>query len=314
MSGWYLKALAALTLSVLLTGCSLAPAKGALNGLGLHPRAVELTDVPFYPQEEFHCGPASLATVLEVAGASASPDELASEIFVPGRQGSLQVEIVAAARRHGVIAYPIAKRVDALYREVIAGRPVLVLQDLALAGSPVWHYAVVVGFDRNTNEVILRSGTERRLVMSRRAFELSWRRGNQWALVMLRPGSLPAEIEEQRYVAAVAPLVRVGQWDAAAKGWSVALELWPTNLTALIGIGNVHVNDGDIPRAIETLENAVEWHANSGEAHNNLAYLLSGEGQHDRAIQHAKRAVSLGGPHVEAFRDTLRNAQRAASP
>ena len=81
MSGWYLKALAALTLSVLLTGCSLAPAKGALNGLGLNTRAVELTDVPFYPQEEFHCGPA-FGHGTGSRWASASPDELASEIFV----------------------------------------------------------------------------------------------------------------------------------------------------------------------------------------------------------------------------------------
>lgn len=84
------------------------------------------------------------------------------------------------------------------------------------------------------------------------------------------------------------------------------------NLTALIGMANVHANDGDIRRAIDTLENAVQWNANSGEAHNNLAYLLSHEGYHHRAIRHATLAVSLGGPHVEAFRDTLRKAQRKA--
>ena len=49
-----------------------------------------------------------------------------------------------------------------------------------------------------------------------------------------------------------------------------------------------------------------------GEAHNNLAYLLSHEGYHHRAIRHATLAVSLGGPHVEAFRDTFREAQRKA--
>ena len=98
----------------------------------------------------------------------------------------MQVEVVAAARRHGVIAYPVAKRLDALYREVTAGRPVLVLQDLALAGASVWHYAIVIGFDRSTNEVILRSGSQRRLVMNRRAFERSWRRGDHWAVVMLK--------------------------------------------------------------------------------------------------------------------------------
>ena len=312
LSSWFGKALCVLTLGALLTGCVLPPAKRSVNDVGLNTRAVELTEVPFYAQKEFHCGPASLAAVLEAAGAEASPGELAREIFIPGRQGSMQVEVVAAARRHGVIAYPIAKRLDALYREVTAGRPVLVLQDLALAGASIWHYAIVIGFDRNTNEVILRSGSQRRLVMNRRAFERSWRRGDHWAVVMLKPGSLPAEVEEQRYVAAVAPLERVGQWEAAAKGWSAALELWPMNLTALIGMANVHANDGDIRRAIDTLENAVQWNANSGEAHNNLAYLLSHEGYHHRAIRHATLAVSLGGPHVEAFRDTLREAQRKA--
>jgi len=67
------------------------------------PPRTELAAVPFFPQIDYYCGPSSLAMVLQAAGVDVKPEALVDQVFLPGRKGSLQVEMLAAARRHGLI-------------------------------------------------------------------------------------------------------------------------------------------------------------------------------------------------------------------
>ncbi|MGD8236773.1 MAG: hypothetical protein PVJ65_11540, partial [Chromatiales bacterium] len=61
---------------------------------------VQLADTPFFPQQAYQCGPAALATVLNANGVSISPEQLVPQVYLPERRGSLQVEMIAAARRY----------------------------------------------------------------------------------------------------------------------------------------------------------------------------------------------------------------------
>src|SRR2546430_4967683 len=117
---------------------------------------VELKDVPFFPQSEFQCGPAALATVLNESGVKVTPEDLVPEVYLPERKGSLQIEMLAAPRRHGLVSYQLAPRFEDVLRELSAGNPVIVLQNLGFGGG--WHYAVAVGYDYSYGELILRSG------------------------------------------------------------------------------------------------------------------------------------------------------------
>lgn len=289
-----------------LGGCAAPAARLGVAGAGR-----ELTRVPFNPQTQYHCGPAALATVLTDAGVAAQPDAVAPLIYVPGRHGSLQAEVAAAARRFGLVAYPVAQRLDALTREVDAGRPVLVLQNLSFALAPEWHYAVVVG--HAPGEIILRSGTTRRLVLPRRLFDRTWAGAGRWGLVMLSPGTLPAEVNRDTYVRAVAPLARIGSHAAAEQAWLAALTLWPKDLTALVGLGNARHGNGDLNGAIVALRTAVDAHPTSAPAHNNLAWLLNQAGQSSAALPHARRAVELGGRDLPTYQETLREVMAGAT-
>src|SRR5262245_53071971 len=93
--------------SVVLGGCAslIAPQSTSVREhrpADIPPRA-ELKSVPFFPQTEYQCGPAALATVLANAKVKVKPDDLVSQVYVPERRGSFQVEMLAAARRHGMI-------------------------------------------------------------------------------------------------------------------------------------------------------------------------------------------------------------------
>src|SRR5690606_38933349 len=104
---------------------------------------------------------------------------------------SLQAELLAATRRHGFVPYRLEPDPLALFAEVESGKPVLVMQNLGLPRFPVWHYAVVVGFDPEQERVLLRSGTERRRAEPLGRFLRSWQRAEQWAFVAAAPARPP---------------------------------------------------------------------------------------------------------------------------
>ena len=152
------------------------------------PAYGEITGVPFFPQTQHQCGPAALATVLVYQGENTSPEQLASQVYLPEREGSLQIEMAAAARAHGMLVYPLKPLLRDLLAEVSAGNPVLVLQNNGFDWLPQWHYAVVTGYDLSGNKIILRSGETRRYIISFNTFETTWQRSGHWALVILPVG------------------------------------------------------------------------------------------------------------------------------
>ena len=112
--------MAGVFISALAAGCaSLFPQTSELGKSGLPPglpERVELAHTPFFPQEEYQCGPAALATALVSAGAQTTPEALVPQVYVPERKGSFQVEMLAAARRHGMVSYALAPKFEDLLR------------------------------------------------------------------------------------------------------------------------------------------------------------------------------------------------------
>lgn len=110
------------------------------------------------------------------SGVKVQPEDLVAEVYSPAKRSSLSISIISGARRRARLAYPVS-RLDDLLREVAAGNPAIVLQNVGLPLFKRWHFAVVIGYDAARNEMILRSGTENRVTMSIRAFERSWAPG-----------------------------------------------------------------------------------------------------------------------------------------
>ena len=267
------------------------------------PERAEIAAVPFLPQDELQCGPAALATALSWSGVAATPGELVPAVFTPGRAGSLQQDMLSAARRHGRLAVPVAD-LSALLAEVAAGHPVLVLQNLGLAWAPQWHYAVAVGYDRAAGELVLRSGREARRRVSFATFERTWARADHWALTILPPDRLPATAGEADLLQAAAGLERNGPPGAAARAYRTVLERWPDSLGALIGLANAHYAAGESAAAETTLRRATARHPDSAAAWNNLAHVLAESGQRAAALAAASQAVGLGGPLAAIARAT----------
>jgi tetratricopeptide (TPR) repeat protein len=260
--------------------------------------AIELDGTPFFPQREYQCGPAALATVLVDSGVAVHPDELTPRVYLPQRLGSLQAELLAASREHGRIPYVIPPEFPALLAEVSRGRPVLVLQNLGVKLKPAWHYAVVVGYSRERGEVVLRSGTDERRVTRAGVFANTWRRGGNWGVVALEPGELPATDDSAGYLRAVAAAEAVGRADLSEPSYAAAAERWPDAGLAWLGLGNSAYARGEPATAEHLYRRALQVDSGNAATLNNLASAVAELGRCGEARELLHTAMALPDLHV----------------
>lgn len=312
------RAAAALLASVALAGCAWTPPQTAALRAAppLHVREqLELSAVPFIAQTPLHCGPAALAMVLRHIGRDVSAEQLSDAVFLPARGGTLQAEMLAGARRHDALAQPVPGQLDALLRELQAGHPVVVLQNLGLSFAPAWHYAVLIGYDRVREELVLRSGLTERETVPMRTFEHTWARAGHWAMVALPPGEVSASADERSTVDAAVAFERVAVPTSAARVYEALLQRWPANLAGAIGLGHARLKLGDAPGAEAVWRRAAEQH-DSAAAWNNLAMLRWQRGDHAGARAALGRAVQRVSSAEPAFAAAVQATQRTidASP
>ena len=272
------------------------------------PQQADLAQVPFFPQKDYQCGPAAIGMALAYSGVAVHPDALVDEVWLPSRQGSLQVEMLATPRRHGRVSYRLAPRYADLLREVAAGNPVVVLQDVGFIGS-TWHYAVVNGYDYATGTIMLRSGLKMQQRMSFTAFERTWLHGGYWGMVVLPPGRIAATATEERWLEALLGLARGGDTEATVQAYATALQRWPDSLPAAIGLANHLHARGALDEAAGVLRTALRKHPRSVIVLNNLAQTLSDLGRHAEALALLDRAADAQSPFATEVRATRQRVE-----
>lgn len=321
-------------LAVLLSGCAASPALRDSSYQTL-PAHVELEGVPFYPQEKYQCGPAALATVLnyspatpaashsawtatptsadktvktESEGASdteISVSSLIPQVFIPGRDGSVQPEMLATTRRHQRIAFPIRPTFDALLGHVAAGDPVVVMQNLSLPAWPLWHYAVVIGYDLAEETLILRSGETRRQASSFARFDATWARSKRWGFVLAKPGQIPAGITPKRAVDAISDYEALHGARATLSSWQALAAAQPQNAMGYFALGNAYYALDQPNKAEQAFRRATATDDTLGVAWLNLGLLYTSQEQGDKAREALKKAAALPGAWQQQARTAL---------
>ncbi|MCG8392792.1 MAG: PA2778 family cysteine peptidase [Pseudomonadales bacterium] len=282
-AGWkYPKGIAALLLFLLsLTGCQSVPPP---QSAAIHTR--QQLVVPFVPQEKYQCGPAALAMLLQWAGKPVSADALVDEVWLPERQGSLGIELRAAARSRGLLPWPVESS-EALFAELQAGRPVLVMQNLALPSWPQWHYAVVTGYRDAGKTMVLHSGTDESRTSHWNRFIRTWARADQWGFTLVAPGQLPASAEPQGLFRAISAMPNASAY------WPAAVDAFPDSGQLWFGLGNALWSQGQQSEARHAFEQAVKRAPAFAAAWNNLAYAQQAAGEENAARQSVCQALAL---------------------
>lgn len=195
-----------------LVGCagSVAPEVKRL------PERVELSGT-FYRGEANQSGPQVLASLLSQQGIMITPGLLEKPLHLPGAEDKLQQNMQNLAREYGMVVYPLDSQLPALLTQVAAGYPVMVRFS---EGSAFWagpRYAILSGYDRKKQKVLLRAGMNRRELMSFSSFESAFEKSGGWAVLIQKPSQIPAAVDRQRWLKAADELAQAGQEREAAQ-------------------------------------------------------------------------------------------------
>jgi hypothetical protein len=295
-------------LALLLSACATPQLEGLKNDRQGLPERAEVPAVPFFSQEDNYCGPAALATTLAWSGLSVTQQEVAPVVYTPGREGTLQSDILAGARSYGRLAVPV-KDLYQLMAELGEGTPVLVLQNLGLSWIPNWHYAVAVGYDLSGDWIALRSGHEERQELKLETFERTWARAEHWALTITPPNKIPTIADESTAVAAAAGIERAKRADAASEAFATIAQQWPDSFLAWMGLGNSRYALKQYDAAELAYRRAATINPDAPEALNNLAYSVARQGRRDEALNLVEQAVDRAGDSAAQYRDSAAEIQ-----
>lgn len=283
-----------LLFALLLTACARSPVLLESTKANLTPQT-ELIQVPFYAQTEYQCGPATLAMVLNYQGVDASLEQLIPQVFLPGREGSVQPEMLATVRRYEQLAFPIRGTMDALLSHLEADDPVVVMQNLALPAFPMWHYAVAIGYDLPNETLILRSGEIERHTMSFSRFDATWARTGRWGFVVSEPGTLPEGVSARNALEAISAFEEQHGSLASLSSWQAFTERYPTNSLGQFALGNALYAAEQPDAALRAFESATQFDPAMGAAWLNVALVRLQQEDTTSAHEALSQAAALEG-------------------
>jgi ABC-type bacteriocin/lantibiotic exporter with double-glycine peptidase domain len=139
-----------------------------------------IENVPFFPQEEYQCGPASLAGVLNYYGLKISPEEIANEIYSKSARGTLTIDMVLFAQKIGMSAKQYSGSLDDIRKNIDNKNPVIVMIDTGIFFVQQYHFMVITGY--NEEGIIVNSGKVQNKFMPENNFLNMWEKTKYWML------------------------------------------------------------------------------------------------------------------------------------
>jgi hypothetical protein len=141
-----------------------------------------IDQVPFYPQEAFQCGPASIAGVLSYWNIDISPEEIAAEIYSKSAKGTLDVDMVRYAERKGLKVRQYRGSIEDIRLNIDSGNPIIVLVDYGFWIYQRNHFMVIAGYFEDG--IVANTGRDHLKFIFYKDFLSSWKRTNYWILLI----------------------------------------------------------------------------------------------------------------------------------
>jgi tetratricopeptide (TPR) repeat protein len=305
------------SLFAMLQGCQSLPQTEAL--LVDPPTGVAskqyIEKVPFFAQQEFYCGPTTLSEVFHFYSHPISPDQLAPDLFIPQREGSLQIEMVTAARKHGFLAYSEQSNLAQLIKLLDQNVPIIVLQNLSVLWMPQWHYAVVIGYDLENQQFILHTGETKDHTMPFYLFERVWQRANYWMLAPLPVGKTSSALTPIKYIQAAYDQMSTNQQTNAIENLVAATNTWPNEWLPYFLLGNYYLQDNPV-KAATWYSKGLTAGYQQAEYLNNYSYALAELGCREQAIEVVEQAVRLSpkSENVKQSKQEIASYQKTTQP
>ncbi|MCL5062544.1 MAG: C39 family peptidase, partial [Nitrospiraceae bacterium] len=148
------------------------------------------------PQEDYQCGPASLAGVLNYWGITVSPDDVAKDIYSESARGTLNIDMLLYVNKKGLYALQYAGSWDDIEAKINDGYPLIVLVDYGFSVYQANHFMVVVGY--NDDGVVVNSGKTEHMFIDKEKFLKAWKRTNYWTLLIKQKTEVRSQQSEEK--------------------------------------------------------------------------------------------------------------------
>lgn len=264
---------------------------------GKHYSSSSIT-IPFIPPRSELCGSTSIQMVSSYWQSTTSylpklsVQELDGRTLIPKKGGTLQIELVATARANGLIAYPLEPTFDALFSELSAHHPVIVLVNRSYSWYPLWHYAPVTGYDGDQRTISLHFSDRPNEALSIETFAALWKRSDNWGIVLLPPGELPVSVSSKIFLRSVYELEKIGMIEEAITAYKSGLVRWPEDLDILFALGTAYHHSNQLAEAERSYRKLLSINPSHPLALNNLAVLLCHTRRSKEALMVIEKAVT----------------------
>lgn len=235
------------------------------------PTKTNLSNVPFFPQQPLHCGPAALATVLNYYDGQSTPTSLTDQLWTPEAKGTFSSDMIATVRAHELVPIPAPKKLSELLELTSRGWPSIHLLNLGFKWLPQWHYAVLVGYDLEKQAVLMRSGTTEERWYSFYQFERTRRLAGYWSIIPSPLNDFPAMNDWKPSFKEVLNMLEVRP-DLGNRVLVTSRNTYPEQWQFKYATANSFYGQSRFKEAAEFYIMAIEQSSREPEVWNNLAY------------------------------------------
>ena len=266
---------------------------------------VYLDGVPFVRQRRNQCGPAALASVAQRWGIGLSQQQIADEVYLRSIGATLTIDLARCARGHGLWSHSGRGSTDEIRAWLGRGVPVIALLKLGGLNGGRLHYVVVTGWHERRGILLAHTGilSNRPIPLDR--FAREHRAAGGWLLAACPPERVAWPLDAAGHNDLALLLERAGKLERARAEDERAIDADAANPLFHFNLGNLHARTGKREAAVQAYRDAICRRPNFADAHNNLADVLLALGHRNQAHLAARRAVTIDGPRVAWYRDTL---------
>jgi predicted negative regulator of RcsB-dependent stress response len=286
---------------LLATGCVFwTPISRSTSGA-----AKVIPNVPMQHWDIKSCGAGSLSSVLQHYGDPMTMQEWDAALQKT-RGGVMSIDMVLAARQRGFDARLVTGDRQMLERELLDGRPLILMLQVIQApgrGYDFYHYVVLDGVDHGRGLFRTQFGDGKARWVKFKRIANAWK-GGGYAAILVRPKDPASDA-----LRAAVMMEEKGQLDDAAREYRRILNDHPDSVLAWTNLGNVEMQRQNRQAAEQAFRKALTLDASSADTLNNLAWLLYEEKRLEEAETLARRAVDTPAPDAWMRLDTLARIQ-----
>lgn len=178
-------------LIVSVISCIRPDSENVIKGIRQDPSAGSFIEgVPFFPQEESMCGPASLASVISYWGPGADMKEVAKEVYEEKLKGTLPMDILIYAKEKGLDARYYKGGLEDLKKRTAEKTPLILFLNLGYEFYPAGHYIVVTGYNEKARSVLAHSGLKKDAVFTYDELVRDWGKTG-FSTILIKPKGRP---------------------------------------------------------------------------------------------------------------------------